>query len=163
MPILGPLHPAIVHAPVALILVAASFELVGRATDLAWWRKAAFAMLVFGTVAAWLAVWSGTQAEEPAEDQGVPQEVIEAHENVAKLSAWLATGAVMVRTLAGRLGSAGAATGVLGLLLHLAAAGAVGVAAFRGGTLVFEHGAGVKVDGQPVKSGAAPEPEAGRD
>lgn len=153
MQILGTLHPAVVHFPVALILVAALFELVGRATDLAWWRKAAFAMLVLGTVAAWAAVWTGHQAEEAAEDQGVPRERIEAHEDAAMLAAWLALAAVVVRALAGRMGrAAGTARGV-GLLLHLAAAVAIGVAGLRGGRMVFEHGAGVKVDGQPVQSG----------
>jgi uncharacterized membrane protein len=152
MDILGPFHPSIVHFPIVLILVAALFELVGRATDLAWWRKAAFAMLVLGTVAAWAAVWSGRGAEDPAEDQGVSHDAIHEHEDAGKIAAWLALGAVAVRAVAGRLGRAAPAAGALGLLLHLLAASAIGVAGYRGGRLVFEHGAGVRVGGELVSS-----------
>ena len=41
-----PLHPLAVHGPIVLIVMGALFELTGRALDLEWWRKAAFAMLV---------------------------------------------------------------------------------------------------------------------
>jgi hypothetical protein len=46
----------------------------------------------------------------------------------------------------------------LALLLHLAAATTVGIAGFRGGRRVFEHGAGVKVGGTLL---AVPEGEKG--
>lgn len=157
MEALGPFHPQIVHTPIALIVFALLFDLVGRATDLAWWRKAATAMLVIGALGAWAAVVSGSGAEERVEEQGVPESLIGAHEDAGKIAAWLATGAVVARVFAGRAGGARGAVAGLGLVLHLCAAGAVGMAGFRGGKLVYEHGAGVSVGGVPVKHPGAGE------
>lgn len=147
MEALAPFHPAIVHAPIALIIVGAVFELMGRALDGEWWRKAAFAMLIVGVLGAGLAVLSGNEAGERAEHQGVAEKAVDAHEEVATLALWLGLGAVVTRAVAGRLGAGRAAVAGLALLLHLGAATAVGIAGFRGGRLVFEHGAGVKVGG----------------
>ena len=144
---LAPFHPAIVHTPIALIIVGAAFELAGRALDREWWRKAAFAMLALGVLGAGLAVLSGRAAEESVEDQGVAKHAIEEHEEIAQLTLWLGLGAVLTRALAGRFGAARAAVAGLALLLHLAAATTVGIAGYRGGLLVFEHGAGVKTGG----------------
>lgn len=144
MEALAPFHPSIVHFPVALLLAGALFELIGRATDLAWWRRAALAMLVAGALGAWGAVLSGQAAEELAEHQGVAESVIDAHADVAKLTAWLASLAVVARAAAGRMGGARAAVAGLALLLQLASAATVGLAGYRGGKLVYEHGAGVR-------------------
>jgi len=147
---LSPFHPQIVHGPIALIVVGALFELVGLALDSEWWRKAAFAMLIVGVFGAWAAVISGEGAGAAAEKQGVPEEPVDAHEDVAKLALWLGIAAVVTRAIAGRTGRAKAAVGGVALVLHLVTAVTVGIAAHRGGHLVYEHGAKVKVNGQPV-------------
>ena len=155
---LAPFHPAIVHTPIALIIVGALFELVGRALDSEWWRKAAFAMLIVGVLGAVVAVSSGGPAGDRAEHQGVSEQAVDAHEDIAKISLWLGLAAVLTRAVAGRLGAARAAVAALALLLHLATATTVGIAGYRGGKLVFEHGAGVKVSGKLL---AVPEGEKG--
>jgi uncharacterized membrane protein len=137
-------HPIIVHTPIALIIVSLLFDIVGRMTDLDWWRKAAFAMLVIGVLGAGAAVLSGNAAEERAEDQGVPHEPIEEHQAAGTLTLWLGVAAVLARALAARPGPARGAISALALVAHLLAAGAVGVAGYRGGILVYDHGAGVK-------------------
>src|SRR5262245_42921155 len=153
MEFLAPYHPAIVHAPIALIIIAAIFELIGRGTDLAWWRKAAFALLIIGVLGGIGAVLSGEQAMEVAEHkQGVPEAPLESHEDAAKLALWIGIAAVLARAAAGRAGKARGFVSGLGLALHLAAAIIVGIAGYRGGRLVFEHAAGVKVHGAPVVS-----------
>jgi uncharacterized membrane protein len=148
MEALAPFHPAFVHVPIALIIVGAAFELVGRALDGEWWRKAAFAMLIVGVLGAAFAVLSGDQAGDRAEHQGVAEKTVDEHGDVGKLALWLGLGAVVTRAVAGRLGAARAAVAGLALLLHLGSATAVGIAGFRGGKLVFEHGAAVKVGGK---------------
>jgi uncharacterized membrane protein len=154
MEFLAPLHPQIVHAPIALIIVAAVFEIIGRAVDLAWWRKAAFAMLIVGVLGAGLAVLSGREAGERAEErQGVPEEAVDAHEEIAVLAMWLGVAAVVMRAVAGRLGPARGAASGLALLLHLGTAVTVGIAAHRGGMLVREHGASVRLHGRLLISG----------
>ena len=146
-----PLHPLVVHGPIVLIVMGALFELTGRALDLEWWRKAAFAMLVLGTLAAFAAVLTGNDAESAAEKQGVPEEAIEAHESLANPVPWVALAAVLARALAGRAGALRGVLAGLGLVLHLGAAVLVGLAAHRGGVLVYQHGAGVR----PVASSPA--------
>lgn len=141
---LGPFHPAIVHTPIALIIVGAVFELAGHALDREWLRKAAFAMLVVGVLGAGFAVLSGRAAEELVERQPIPKEAVHEHEEIAQISWWVGLAAVVTRAIAGRAGAARAAVAGLALLLHLAAAATVGIAGFRGGELVFEHGAGVR-------------------
>lgn len=147
-----PLHPVIVHTPIALIVFSLLFDLVGRFTDVGWWRKAAFAMLVIGVLGAGAAVLSGNASEEAAERQGVPEEAIEAHEAAGLLTLWLGVVAVLARWLATRSGPARGAISLLALVAHLLTAGAVGVAGFRGGQLVYDHGAGVQVVA-PAESG----------
>jgi uncharacterized membrane protein len=151
-------HPIIVHFPIALIVASALFELVGRATDVVWWRKAAFAMLIVGVLGAGAAVLSGQRAEEAAERQGVPEEPLEEHEDAAMFVLYLGAAAVVVRAVAGRTGPAAGAVGLVGLLLHLAVAGAVGRAGLLGGDLVYEHGAGVRSAALSIPSAAAPAP-----
>ena len=154
-----PLHPVVVHAPVALLIVSAVFELIGRATDGAWWRKAAFAMLIVGVLGAGVAVITGNEAGEAAEKQGVPEQAVDAHEDIAKWTLWIGIAAVLVRAAAGRAGAARGAVSSLGLLLHLTAAVTVSLAGYRGGKLVYEHGAAVQKLSQPAANrDTAPDP-----
>jgi len=150
MEALARFHPWIIHTPIALITVGFLFELVGRATDLGWWREAAFAMLIVGVLGAGAAVLSGEQAGELAEKQGVPEAPVDEHEEAGKLTLWLGIAAVVLRAVASRTGRARAVVSGLALALFLATAVAVGVAGFRGGHLVYEHGAAVRVNGTPV-------------
>jgi uncharacterized membrane protein len=152
MEFLAQFHPQIVHGPIALIIIAALFEVVGRIVGLDWWRKAAFALLILGVLGAGLAVLSGQEAGKAAEHQGVPEQPVDLHESIAKLTLWLGLAAVVMRAIAGRTGRARPMVAGLALVLHLAAAVTVGLAAHLGGELVFEHGARVKVNGQPVVS-----------
>lgn len=148
MEFLGPLHPQITHAPIVLIIVSLAFDVVGRALDLEWWRKAATAMLLLGVLTASIAVLSGERASDAAEKrQGIPERTVDHHGDVAKIATWLGIGAFMLRAAARNVGKAGPAMSTLSLLLHLGSAVTIGVAAHRGGMLVFEHGAAVKVHG----------------
>ena len=156
MEFLAPFHPQITHGPIVLIIVAFLFEIAGRMLDRDWWRKAAFAMLVLGVVSAYLAVQSGEGASEAAEKQGVPEQTVDAHGDLGRLALWFGLGAVVARALAGRMGPVRGAVAGLGLALHLVAAVTVGIAAHRGGQLIFEHGAGVMVHGRLLQVGPPP-------
>ena len=161
MGFLAQFHPQIVHMPIALIIVALFFELVGRFVGLEWWRKAAFALLILGVLAAGAAVLTGRGAGHDAERQGAPEQAVDRHEDIALLTLWLGIAAVVARAVAGRTGRARPAVAGLGLALHLAAAVTVGVAAHLGGELVFEHGVRVKAHAQPTA--AQPAAEAGEE
>lgn len=152
MELLAPFHPQLVHAPVALLIVSAAFEAIGLALQRDWWRRAAFAMLVVGALGGLGAVLSGLPSGERAEKQGVPEHAVDAHEEAGLLALWVALGAVVARAAAAKLPKL---SGVA-LTLQLAAAAAVGVAAHRGGRLVYDHAAAVRLNGAPVLKRATP-------
>jgi uncharacterized membrane protein len=68
MPNIGSLHPQIVHFVVALLILGVAFRIVSlTVTRLKFTNYAAATLLVFGAVAAQLAVKSGTDAHGPVE------------------------------------------------------------------------------------------------
>jgi len=152
MDALGPLHPVIVHTPVALLVFSAFFAIVGRLFDRDWVRKASVLLLVFGFLGAFAAVRSGAVAHRvPEHRQGVPEEAIDDHAEMGRYTLYVSGAAIVVFALATRLsGSAAAAVSAIALLLQIAAAVLVGITGYRGGRLVYEHGANVTIGGQLV-------------
>ena len=156
MDFLAPFHPQLVHFPVALILVALLFDVIGRLADLEWWRKAAFALLVFGVLGAGAAVLSGEPAGERAERFSVPEQAVDAHEEAGELALWVGIAALVARIAAAIVRRGRTPVSGLAFLLLFATAALVTVAGFRGGKLVYEHGAAVTVHGQAVSGPEKP-------
>jgi uncharacterized membrane protein len=154
---LGPFHPQIVHTPIVMLVFSAFLAIVGRLFDREWLRKTSVFMLVIGFLGAFLAVQSGKPAHRvPEHQQGVPEHDIDEHAEGGEWVMYLSGGALVVMAIASRLqGGAANALGLLALLIQICAAVAVGVTAHRGGRLVYDHGANVRVDGQLVKSAHA--------
>ena len=152
MNFLGPFHPQIVHFPIVLLVSSVLFDLVGRATDSAWWRKASMAMLVMAVAFGVAAILTGEFVGDRAEElQKIPERTVDAHGDLGKIAIWLAGGALVARLIENGVGTARSVVGGVALLLQLAAAVTVGVAAHRGGKLVYRHGAGVSVEGKLIK------------
>ena len=151
---LGPFHPQIVHTPIAMLIFSAFFAIVGRLFDREWLKKASVVMLVFGFLGAFLAEQSGKPAHKvPEHQQGVPEQAIDTHAALAQKVTLLAGSALVAFAIASRLrGAAASALTTLAFVLQLGAAVMVGITAYWGGKLVYEHGANVHVDGQLVKS-----------
>ena len=148
------LHPAVVHFPVALLLVGGLFWLGGWAAPVrgrfAYLRPAGTVLLVLGVVGAWLAVLTGFWADD-AVGHAVPNApLLKDHENLALVTAVLATIVVVVdvvRQLFLRAGirprlvlAVRSVTAVLivGTWLSL------GLAAHHGAALVYAEGAAVQ-------------------
>lgn len=80
------LHPLIVHFPIALLLVVPVIILIG----ILWPKKgssfliAAFILMLLGTIAAWVAVSTGSEAGELAEHVNNVESVLEEHEELAE-------------------------------------------------------------------------------
>jgi len=148
----GALHPQIVHTPIVMLIFSALFAIVGRLMDRDWLRKTSVILLVFGFLGAFAAVRSGTITHEtPEKKQGVPEHDIDAHEEMAQMTLWVSGAALVAVAAASRMtGGAANALAGLALLLQIAAAILVGITGYRGGHLVFDHGAGVRIGGKLV-------------
>jgi uncharacterized membrane protein len=161
---IGQFHPQIVHTPIAMLVFSAFFAIVGRLFDRDWVRKASVLMLVFGFLGAFVAVRSGLITHGvPEHQQGVPEHDIDEHGDSGQWAMYLAGAALVAVVAASRLkGTVAGVVGGLALVLQLMAAAAVSLAGYRGGKLVYEHGAHVQIHGQLVRDaplGAAAAPE----
>jgi uncharacterized membrane protein len=140
-----PLHPAVVHLPVALaalIPLGALAALLaiwrGFLPTRAWWAVVLLQALLVGS--AWLAVETGEREEERVEEV-VAESRIEAHEEAAERFLALAGAGLLVigaGLLPHRTGQVARAAGALAAVGVLAAGIQVG---HSGGELVYRHGA----------------------
>jgi uncharacterized membrane protein len=140
-----PLHPAIVHFPIVLsvlapLLAAAAFWAIhsGRLSRRNWLGIVILQVVLVGTV--WIATETGEHEEERVE-RVVAERHIEEHEEAAERFLALAA-LVLPLAAAGMLsGRVGAINRALTIALSLAALGAAGSTGHSGGELVYRHGA----------------------
>jgi uncharacterized membrane protein len=140
-----PLHPAVVHLPIALAVLLPAFALGalwairrGARPSLAW--GLATAMFAALTFSAWIAVETGEQAGERVE-RVVAEAPMESHEEAAE--AFLTVSAVvlgiaLVGLRGGRIGNSARLLGAVGSVVLLGAGWKVG---HSGGALVYRYGA----------------------
>ncbi|OYV06233.1 MAG: hypothetical protein CFE26_07425 [Verrucomicrobiales bacterium VVV1] len=148
IPIPSPLHPAIVHFPIVLILLG-TFVAVIAAFIKRWhlpWFSAGLLML--GALGAIGATWSGGEDEERAENLS-PQadKILEEHEewgertrNVAIAAAVLGVAALVT---ASRFPKVARGLSAATALVAIGASYCVAETGHYGGLLVYKHGAGV--------------------
>ncbi len=137
-----PIHPMVVHFPIALLLASWFFDLLALRWRGEQFRETSLSLLVLGVAAAAVAVLTGHFAEEAVEHSGnIPKQAIETHEELAFAVFWVFVGLLGLRLVS--------YWGVMrerpGLVLMLGAAGSLllVVASYFGGDLVYRYGAGI--------------------
>jgi len=134
-----PLHPALVHFPVALWLVAVGADVAGWATRLSDWWSLGWVCLVLGVAAGLLAMTTGL-LDLAALPRGHAAGDTAVRHLLVMVSAWF----LFVISLAAR-GSNPAAPPPWWATVVAIAGGAVTVyGGWLGGQLVYRHGAGVQ-------------------
>lgn len=136
-----PLHPMVVHFPIALLSTSVFFDILAARWRPDECRIASLYTLAAGMAGAAVAVISGHLAEEAVEHSGIPERVLELHEGLGFATFWVFAGLLGLR----------AATAVgwvqerRGLSVAVGLAGVVVLlgASYFGGSLVYDHGAGV--------------------
>lgn len=151
-----PLHPAVVHLPLALAVLvpllaaAGTFAIAnGFVPTRTWLVVALLQVLLAGS--AWVAVETGEGDEERVE-RIVAEQHIEAHEEAAErflIAAGVAALLFAAGLLPDRLGRAGRGIGTLASFGVLAAAVSVG---HSGGELVYRHGAASAYTGSSAQT-----------
>jgi len=148
----NPLHPAVVHFPVALLLTAAFFDaacLVLR--RYLWIDRTATALLTLGGIALGAAYLTGERAAEAAAPvTGIAQGILADHEDLALLTLWATGVALALRLFVTWLGRDDLEVhlGIFRLAALVAVFGAAALmilTAYHGGQLVFDHGIGVSL------------------
>jgi uncharacterized membrane protein len=147
MPNIGAYHPIIVHFAIALLVVGVIFRWVSLTGRAPFTGPAAATLLILGTVAAYLAVHSGTDAHAPVERIPGVREAVMDHEEaghwarnvflVVALLEILALGAKKRSVQIARVALWGSAVvGIFGFAAILKAAD-------KGGDLVYDYAGGV--------------------
>lgn len=145
----SPLHPALVHFPIVLILLGALVALPAAFTPrwhLRWIAAALLALGAFGTVAASA---TGEEDGEAVERQPGVEAVLEQHEEWAErtqgfsIAAGLCALAAAAATL--RWPRVAQGVGIASAVVALFAAFCVFETGHYGGQLVYRHGAGVNL------------------
>ncbi len=147
----NPLHPALVHFPIVLILVGTA--VAAAAVFLRRWHLPwlAAGLLLAGAAGAMAAAWSGEEADEEVGSLSpAAEQILEEHEewgertrNLAIAAGLLAVGAVA----AGGYPKISRTLGILTAVAGLAASYAVAETGHYGGQLVYQHGVGVNSSG----------------
>lgn len=140
-----PLHPAIVHIPLALaVLMPFAALVVALAIWRGWLPAHAWALVVLLQVAlvggAWLAIETGEQEQKRVEDV-VQERFLEQHEARAKTFLGIAASGLVVIGAGQLAGSAGAFGRALAVAAALGVLGAALRVGESGGALVYRHGA----------------------
>lgn len=140
-----PLHPAVVHLPIALAVLIPAFAVAGAylvyrglLPTRSWALIVLLQALLVGS--GWLALETG-EAQEERVERVVAERHIESHEEAAERFLVLAAIGLLVTAgglLPRRVGAAGRIAGAFASLAVLAAAVSVG---HSGGELVYKHGA----------------------
>src|ERR1041384_680094 len=86
MPNIAQFHPQIVHFVIALLIVGVAMRLVSLTGKFRFTIPAAFTLILIGTVAAWLAVKSGTDAHGPVERIPGARAAVMEHEEHGQLA-----------------------------------------------------------------------------
>lgn len=146
-PLPQPLHPAVVHFPIVLLLIGAAVAVAAAFTRR--WHLAGItaALLTLGALGAVVATTTGNEEEEMAgELSGQGEATLEEHEewgettrNLAVVTALLAIASVSI----GRWPVPARVLGVVTALAAIAAGYAVAQTGHYGGQLVYRHGIGV--------------------
>ena len=143
-----PLHPAVVHFPIVLLLFGAVVAVVA-----VFWPKHGFpglaaGLLVVGALVTWAAVQSG-ESDGGLIESTSPQvnSLFDAHETWAKRTLIISMAAALAAAgsvVAARWPRPARAVAIVAAIASVAAAYGVYETGHRGGALVYRHGAGVE-------------------
>ncbi len=145
----SPLHPAVVHFPIVLILLGTLVALPAAVTPRWHLRWIAAALLAIGALGALIASTTGEQDGEAIEHQPQVSALLDQHEDWAERTQGFSLGAGVLAVVAAaatlRWPRAARGLGLAGAAVAVIASFCVFRTGHYGGQLVYRHGAGVNL------------------
>ncbi len=138
-----PIHPIVVHFPIALLVTGFLIDLAGAILKRSWLTHAGFLLLVIGALGAVVAARSGEAAEDQILQTPALRDTLEEHEEGGKRAMWVFLVLAALRSVLAWRGWFGSAVRWVFLVLWAAGLALLLEAAWHGGELVYRHGAGV--------------------
>jgi len=138
------IHPLLVHFPIALLLTSVLADLLALLRPRAVCKDVALFLLIFGVIGAVGAGISGERAAEAVAHLPNLREAVEQHEDFATGAIWLFIALLLSRLYMVIKDRFVSVLRVAYLIVSLVASGLLIATAYSGGSLVYEHGAGVK-------------------
>lgn len=139
-------HPLSVHFPIVLLLMATLFKLIGLWSSKITWDHGGRLLLILGVVGVWIGIYTGNLADGIVSRELCDPTVLKDHENLAYITAWIFTAALLVEILTyyielfrTRLVS------IIIVLALLAGSGFLSYVGHLGAELVYQQAAGVNV------------------
>ncbi len=145
-----PLHPIVVHFPIALLSTAILFAVIESLFRRDVFDQALNWLLGLGVLGGAVAVITGMWEEDAVEAAGVPETAIEQHETLAFATLAVFALLLVMRWFRGRRWMPGHPA--LFFILGLAGLTLLGLTGYFGGDLVYRYGAGVE---RPAEQPAA--------
>lgn len=135
---LHPLHPKLVHFPIALIVSAMGMQGLGFLLRKDFLSNGAWLMFILGVLSMPVVVWSGLSE---ADHLHLNHPVLTAHKQFAFAAIWISLAILPVLWII-RFKSQKAFQ-ILFLIMLVIVASLLGLAAHQGGRMVYEYGVGV--------------------
>lgn len=142
-----PLHPMIVHFPIALLITSVLFDAASHLFTRDSLREGALWLLGVGLLGGIVASLVGVWAEEAAEKTGMAESLIDTHESLAFITLGIFGLLFLWLLFLWRLYLRNQFTGhtlAIYLLVATLGVGTLSATGYYGGNLVYQYGAGVK-------------------
>ncbi len=140
------IHPMLVHFPIALLIVGFLAEATGAIFKKEFFSKAAFYLLIIGTLGAVAAYLSGNIAGDGITETGTLKQALEIHESSAILTVWLVVATTLFRVALVALKKFRGTLQWVAVALFLVSILSIARTGHYGGQLVFKHAAGVRLE-----------------
>ncbi|CUS82644.1 Uncharacterized membrane protein [Candidatus Kryptonium thompsonii] len=138
-----PLHPMLVHFPIALFTSYIIFEILWMIFQKDWLKNSSVLLLFLGLIFVVPSILSGEASAENFEKVSTLEELIEAHETFAKLTGITFLIALILKVILIRTGKFNLKTNLIVFAISLIGMFFLIQTGLKGGELVYKHGVGI--------------------
>lgn len=138
-----PLHPMLVHFPIALFTSYIIFEILWMIFQKDWLKNSSVLLLFLGLIFVVPSILSGEAPAENFEKVSTLEELIEAHETFAKLTGITFLIALILKVILIRTGKFNLKTNLIVFAISLIGMFFLIQTGLKGGELVYKHGVGI--------------------